>query len=61
MVEKGTIRLAEHEKLHTSCDGLLEICCDERAGLEAIKICSTDGTIVAFVSNQRAGVEVRSR
>lgn len=42
------------------CDGLLEICCDERAGLEALKICSTDGTIAAFVSNQRAGVDVKS-
>lgn len=48
MVEEGTIRIAEHENLHTSCDGLLEIC-------------STDETIVAFVSNQRADVEVRSR
>lgn len=37
-VVKGTIRLPEHEKLHTSCDGLLELYCDEWVGLKAIKI-----------------------
>ena len=61
LVEKGTTRLAEHEKLHTSCEGLLEIRCEEWVGLEARRSAPLTGQIVAFVSNQRAGVEVRSR
>ena len=61
MLKKGTLRLAEHKKLHPSCDGRLETCGDELAGLEIIKICSSDGAIMAFVSNQRAGEKARSR
>ena len=48
-VEKCTVRLAEHEKLHTSCDGLREICCDDWVDLRQSRSAPLTGQSVIRV------------